>query len=97
MKLTKLLLAFVFLSTLASCGRKPYKDFVNKYFDESFSAFINKGIYVRERGDRNSLVLFIDSDLSESKNEGPYVVTVNQHLRKILKTSSHLYDGYGQY
>ncbi|MBS0030027.1 hypothetical protein ACTJJ0_21310 [Chitinophaga sp. 22321] len=82
-------IAILFLA-LCSCGTRRQEQFVDKYADADFTAFINKCVYFRGRDKEQLLILFVDNDLSEEKNDGPFIVYVDEDSKKVVKTSTVL-------
>jgi len=78
--------------TMNSCfsQRNSNKDFVNKYFNENFENFKNKGVVIRGYDNERNPMLFISSDLEKASENGPYIVTIDSKTSTIKKTSCHL-------
>jgi len=78
------------LNSCVSDMGKYNAEFVNKYENESFDAFINTGFLIRSGDMEGNLVIFISIDFKNASNKGPYVVTVEKETGVIKKTSTDL-------
>lgn len=83
----------IFFSVLSiiSCEEPSYKRFLDNYSAEDFTLYENKGIAIRGRDNNDhSILLFVDNDVSGSKNDGPYIIKVSEKSGKVIGTSTHL-------
>jgi hypothetical protein len=93
MHVTKFFTIMIFSALTMNCcisHRNSNKDFVNKYFNESFENFKNKGVVVRGYDNERNPMLFISIDLEKASENGPYIVTIDSKESTIKKTSCHL-------
>lgn len=83
--------SFVLLGLNSCVGdmEKYNAEFVNKYENENFDAFVNTGFLIRSNRE-GSLVIYISTDFKNAANKGPYVVTVEKETGVIKKTSTDL-------
>jgi len=80
------------LLSLISCfgSHDINKEFVKKYKDENFDAFINTSFLIRSIDKKGNLIIFVSTDLENAYNEGPYVVTAEKETGLIIDTSFQL-------
>lgn len=78
--------------TMNSCfsQRNSNKNFINKYLNENFDNFKNKGVVIRGYDEERNPMLFISSDLENASENGPYIVIIDGKTSTIKKASCHL-------
>ena len=65
-------------------------EFVDKYNNENFDAFINTGFLIRSGDRKGNLQIFVNTDFKNASNNGPYVITIEKETGVIKNTSCHL-------
>lgn len=82
--------ALLVLNSCVGDMEKYNAEFVNKYENENFDAYINTSFLIRSGDMEGNLVIFISIDFKNAANKGPYVVTVEKETGVIKKTSIDL-------
>ena len=82
-----LLIVIIFYS--CSTVKEYNVDFVNKHGQENYEAFNNISIIFRGLDSNGNVIIFI-SRLDDSKDNGPYIVTIDKQSMKVISTDYKL-------
>lgn len=78
---------------VVSCKESSYRRFLDSYSTEDFTQYNNKGFVIRGQDNNDhSMLLFVDNDMSGSKNDGPYIIKVDGKTGGITGISTHLME-----